>query len=76
MKTTYETADLNLAAFLVVSWYEIMTMRKENNKWIFYFEDSDSLKRVLQDYFLWKTLIDPLKYSTTIKKLKTYIYNT
>jgi len=75
MNSYYSTSDLALASTLVVSWYPLNHIQKENSKGIFYFEASCKLSDFIERYFLHKIQVEPILYATTMKALKTHLYN-
>lgn len=76
MSHHYSTSDLNIAATIIVSWFPLQHIEKKKGKWEFFFNASHKLTRLTEDYFLWKIRLDPLEYSSAIKTLKNYLYNT
>ncbi|EKD44580.1 MAG: hypothetical protein ACD_71C00093G0001 [uncultured bacterium (gcode 4)] len=75
MNQFYTTSDLALASTLVVSWYTIHHIQKENGKGIFYYEASHHLSDFVERYFRHNVQVEPIQYATTMKALKTNIYN-
>ena len=74
--TYYSTSDLSLASALITSEFEMISLKRQNGKWCFYFEASHRLSGFVENYFLGKTLVDPIKFSQTQKALKNYLFNS
>lgn len=71
----YKTKDFYLTAVLVLQGYKIKQHINENNKSVFYFEDSDGLRALVQDYFYDKVRVSPHQFQTSIKTVKALMYN-
>ncbi len=74
-KKMYKTKDFYLTAVLVLQGYKIKQHINENNKSVFYFEDSEGLRALVQDYYYDKVKISPHQFQTSIKTVKALMYN-
>lgn len=71
----YKTKDFYLTAVLVLHSYKILKHINENNKSVFFFEDSDGLRALVSDYFYDKVIVSPHQFQTSIKTVKALMYN-
>ena len=71
----FKTKDFYLTATLVLFQYPIKHHINDNNKSVFFFEDSDGLRTLVQDYFYDKLKISPHQFQTSIKTVKALMYN-
>ena len=71
----YKTKEFYLTAVLVLHGYKIKEHINENNKSVFFFEDSDGLRALVSDYFYDKVKVSPHQFQTSIKTVKALMYN-
>ncbi len=71
----FKTKDFYLASALVMLGNTIKNHKKEDLKTVFYFENSETLQRQVQDYFYDRLAVSPHQYQTAIKTLKSIIYS-
>lgn len=71
----FKTKDFYLVSTLVLFGYKIKEHINENNKSVFFFEDSDGLRALVQDYFYDKLKVSPHQFQTSIKTVKALMYN-
>ncbi len=71
----YKTKDFYLTATLILFDHKIKDHINENNKSVFFFEDSDRLRALVQDYFYDKLKVSPHQFQTSIKTVKALMYN-
>lgn len=71
----YKTKDFYLAAVLVLFNYKIKYHVNENNKSVFFFEEDEGLRELVQDYFYDKLKVSPFLFQASIKSVKALIYN-
>jgi len=71
----YKTKDFYLVSTLVLFGFQIKQHINENNKSVFFFEDSDGLRVLVQDYFYDKLKVSPHQFQTSIKTVKALMYN-
>jgi hypothetical protein len=71
----YKTKDFYLTATLTLFNHKIIDHINENNKSVFFFEDNDGLRTLVQDYFYDKLKVSPHQFQTSIKTVKALMYN-
>ena len=71
----FKTKDFYLVSTLVLFGYKIKEHINDNNKSVFFFEDSDGLRTLVQDYFYDKVRVSPHQFQTSIKTVKALMYN-
>jgi len=68
------TTDLGLAVFLEINGYEIFDINTQNpHLSIFLFKNPPELESIINLFYEGKALVDPLKFLTGIKNLKSRI---
>ena len=70
----YKTKDFYLTAVLVLQGHKIKQHINEKNKSVFYFEDSEGLRALVEDYFYDKVRVSPHQFQTSIKTVKALMY--
>jgi hypothetical protein len=55
--------------------YKIKEHINENNKSVFFFEDSPGLRELVQNYFYDKLMVSPHQFQSSIKSVKALIYS-
>ena len=71
----FKTKDFYLTSLLIMSGYKIETHEKEENKCVFYFNDSGQLRDTVQNYFYDKLAVSPHQFQAAIKTVKSLIYS-
>ena len=71
----YKTKDFYLTAVLIMYGYKISKHVNENNKSIFFFEEDEGLRELVQDYFYDKLKVSPHQFQSSVKTVKALIYN-
>lgn len=71
---TKEISDLGLIAALMSIGYAPIERRRENRRVIFIFETDDNLENLCNNYFNNRLSVDAHTYSTTLKAVKSSIY--
>lgn len=71
----FKTKDFYLVSTLVLFGYKIKEHINDNNKSVFFFEDSDGLRELVQDYFYDKLMVSPHQFQSSIKSVKALIYS-
>ena len=69
MKTTFETVDIILAAYLKVKGYKLQNIVRNGNRGTFVFEVVPAM--VLEEYDLGNALIEPKALNGEIRSLTT-----
>ncbi len=62
MKMYYKTKDFYLTAVLTMYGYKISKHINENNKSVFFFEEDEGLRELVQDYFYDKLKVSPHQF--------------
>ena len=71
----FKTKDFYLVSTLVLCGYKIKQHINENNKSVFFFEDNDGLRTLVQDYFYDKVKVSPHQFQSSVKTVKALMYN-
>lgn len=64
--------DISLVAYLVSKEFKIKKIIKEKDKSIFHFESTEKLEEETLKFFNHEALVDPLKFSETLRNLRSY----
>ncbi len=76
MTKTYNTNDLQMAAFLKTMGHELIEVDRSSQRATFCFEDSDQLK---EDALVWmndhEVSMKPRTFSSTFRTLKGFVAN-
>jgi hypothetical protein len=64
--------DIALVAYLASKGYKMSRIDKGRDKSVFYFEDVDDIEKEILKYFNHEALVDPLKFSETLRNLRSY----
>ncbi len=75
MTKKYLSTDFYFSAYLIAKGFELHDHYREQGLTTFVFEDNQELKIEVKNYFSLKSFIEPIRYSTAIRSLKTMIYN-
>ena len=71
MNKTYRTTDINLAACLRLSGYEMTGIELSGNKGTFVFENVED--NFINDFNIGKSLVEPVAFNNSIKQLTTSV---
>jgi hypothetical protein len=75
MEDFYSTEDFYEAAYLVYQNFPIVEQKLQNNLTLFIFKSSPELQGEITAYFTQTTKVEPRRYGSTIRSLKTMIHN-
>ena len=67
-------SDFYMTVFLIVNGYKLIKIDKSSRRFRFDLEDQKDRGKLLEDFFNHKTLIEPRKFITAIKELKSLMY--
>jgi hypothetical protein len=76
MHKKYTTKDFYLSALLVTEGYELADHVRENGFTTFTFENSAKLQNLVNKFYSLKVLIEPVKYSQSIRSLKGILHSS
>lgn len=71
------TKDMFLASFLLYSGYEFSYEKNGREETVFTFQDGENLpvlKDTVEDFINKRCLVEPLRYSQELKRIKNMIY--
>jgi len=72
----FKTSDFYTAAFLLSQGFKLITLNRENPHRVFFvFEDKAGREKLIEDFFHSEVVIEPRKFITAIKELKSLIYS-
>jgi hypothetical protein len=72
----FQTSDFYTAVFLLANGFKLIEIDKTNSRrFCFVFEDQESRVKLLEDYFNGSAKIEPRQFVSSIKELKTLMYN-
>jgi hypothetical protein len=74
-KNSYQTADLNLSAYLIASGIKLQSHTKVNGQTLFCFNDTGELKTLVEKYFNFDGFINPQRFTGAVRSLKNIIYD-
>lgn len=69
-----EISDLGLVAGLVTLGYSPLERKKEGRRVVFIFENDENISQLCDDYFNNRMDVDAQRYHTTLKAVKSSIY--
>jgi hypothetical protein len=75
MNIMYKTKDFYLVSTLVLFGYKIKEHINLDNKSVFFFEEDEGLRALVQDYFYDKVRVSPHQFQSSIKTVKSLMYN-
>ena len=70
----YRTSDLWLASYLSLNGLRLIDKEKEGNKYYFLFQDNETRKKLVEDYFN-NASVNILDLKASINNFKALIYN-
>ena len=72
----FQTSDFYTAVFLLANGFKLIEIDKTNSRrFCFVFEDQENRVKLLEDYFNGNARIEPRQFVSSIKELKTLMYN-
>ena len=72
----FQTSDFYTAVFLLANGFKLIEIDKTNSRrFCFVFEDQKNRAKLLEDYFNGNARIEPRQFVSSIKELKTLMYN-
>ena len=72
----FQTSDFYTAVFLLANEFKLIEIDKTNTRrFCFVFEDQENRVKLLEDYFNGSAKIEPRQFVSSIKELKTLMYN-
>lgn len=73
----FKTNDFPLVVTLVCKGFSLATLDRDDTskKYEFFFDMSNSLKEVVDDYWLHRVSVDPLEYENHRKNLKSRMFS-
>ena len=72
----FQTSDFYTAVFLLANGFKLIEIDKTNSRrFCFVFEDQENRVKLLEDYFNGGAKIEPRQFVSSIKELKTLMYN-
>ncbi|MFH1890975.1 MAG: DUF5659 domain-containing protein [Candidatus Kuenenbacteria bacterium] len=72
----FQTTDFYTAVFLLANGFKLIEIDKTNpRRFCFVFQDQENRGKLLEDYFNGNARIDPRQFVSSIKELKTLMYN-
>jgi len=76
MKKQFINSDFYTTAFLIAKGYKLIRMDKSNpHRFRFILEDEKDRAKLLEDFFNSKTKIEPRKFVSAVKELKSLMYS-
>lgn len=75
MKKQFVNSDFYTTAFLIANGYKLIKIdRSSPKRFHFVLENQEGRVKLLEDFFNYKTLVEPRKFITVIKELKSLMY--
>ncbi len=71
----YQLKDFYCSAFLIANGYELADHRRSQGFTLFFFEETDELKRLVNKYYSLATTVEPVQYSNALRALKGIIHS-
>ncbi len=71
----YKTRDLYLTGTLILLGHELLNHEENDKVCIFYFNETEELRKAVKNYFYDKITVSPHKLQTAIKTVKSLIYS-
>ena len=75
MTKKYQSKDFYLAAFLIASGATLLGYEKSAGLTNFEFEETDTLNSLIQKYYGFKAIVNPVTYGNALRTLKTIIHS-
>ena len=76
MEKQFVNSDFYTTAFLLANGYKLIKIDKSTpRRFHFVLEDQAERMKLLEDFFNYKTLIEPRKFIASIKELKSLMYS-
>ena len=70
----YQLKDFYASAFLIANGYELVDHRRSQGFTLFFFEETDQLKQLVNKYYSLATTVEPVHYSNALRALKGIIH--
>ena len=72
----FQTSDFYTAVFLLANEFKLIKIDKTDpRRFCFVFQDQENRVKLLEDYFNGNARIEPRQFVSSIKELKTLMYN-
>ena len=75
MKNHYEHRDFYLGAYLVTNGCRLVKHKRHQGVTTFIFEETDQLKKLVDNFYSLNGTVDALSYSSAIRSLKSVIHS-
>lgn len=76
MKQPYQTKDFPLAAFLISSGLALQAHDRSFGVSTFTFPESNRLRELVDDFYGFRALVNPVSYANAFRNLKSVMYST
>ena len=73
---TYDTKDFPLAAFLVSSGLALQAHDRSLGVSTFIFSESSRLQELVDEFYGFRALVNPVSYANAFRNLKSVMYST
>ncbi len=73
---TYSTKDFALSAFLISSAIPLQHHERAAGMSTFMFPDTSRLHELVDDFYGFRALVNPVSYANAFRNLKTIMYST
>lgn len=70
----FKTKDFYLTAALLLHNFKIITHERDGAKFVFHFEDSEELQKIVHEYFYDELEVNPHLFQNAIKTVKSIMY--
>ena len=74
MEKQFENSDFYTTVFLIVRGYKLIKIDKSSRRFCFILKDQKDRGKLLEDFFNYKTVVEPRKFIAAIKELKSLMY--
>ena len=76
MEKQFINSDFYTTAFLLASGYRLIKIDKSSpRRFHFVLQDQTERMKLIEDFFNYKTLVEPRKFIASIKELKSLMYS-
>jgi len=76
LEKQFVNSDFYTTAFLIANGYRLIKIDKSSpRRFHFILEDQRGRMKLLEDFFNYKTLVEPRKFIASIKELKSLMYS-
>lgn len=74
--TVFETADIDLTAYLMASGHELSAVQDDNpNKLRFRFAREGNLHEAVNDFYSGRAMVNALKYSEALETVRDHVWD-